>query len=243
LGSSWRFTTPAAHSILSSKTYIVMSSSLFHQQTFAQRLDAKYQAALAANNNLVDQVERLVPLCDTTSTPNDWEQEALARKFCADERIRGKLRAQERYGILGVNDPLETEGCRLIVCGSNLDHALGIPLLSSVEYKKRGYTMPVLLEEISNLRAVCAGSMHSVALTTTGMPFSWGSCDGGALGRHFTERELIGDRGSGDNVVGPAGTDETPHPITGLRVCNLARPKIRFGSSVIHQSSCHPKVT
>jgi peptide subunit release factor RF-3 len=58
------------HSKQQQDTHIVMSSSYSHQQTFAQRLAEKYQSAVAANNNLVDKVDRLVSSCDATSTPN-----------------------------------------------------------------------------------------------------------------------------------------------------------------------------
>jgi alpha-tubulin suppressor-like RCC1 family protein len=67
--------------------------------------------------------------------------------------------------------------------------------------------------------------MYSVALNSAGVPFSWGSGDGGALARSFTVRKIIdcdsNNNNDSSNIVdiefGPAGTNESPHPITGFR--------------------------
>jgi hypothetical protein len=212
------------------------------EQTFAELLTAKHRSALTAVHKRYEEMVQKVRLCETrASTPNDWEQIKLALQFCLDVRDQGIRHAQKLYGILGVSDRLGTEGCDLIVCGENESHALGLPLDSTDYNKGRADTEPVLLKvekdsNFSNPRVICAGNMHSVALTTAGVPFSWGCPDRGVLGRPFTERGPI-NNSSGE--CGPAGTLETPHPITGFRSNLGVKEDEQIFQVAVGISHCH----
>jgi hypothetical protein len=58
-----------------------------------------------------------------------------------------------------------------------------------------------------DIRAVSAGGLHSLALSTNGVPYSWGASDDGALGRIITETT-----GNNENV----DLEGQPAPVTGF---------------------------
>ncbi|CAF0765574.1 unnamed protein product [Rotaria sordida] len=71
----------------------------------------------------------------------------------------------------------------ILVCGQNICGQLGLST-TIIERRKPQYLKIVnKLNQDENIQYICAGGMHSCALTITGYVYTWGCNDDGALGR------------------------------------------------------------
>ncbi|CAF2910630.1 unnamed protein product [Rotaria sp. Silwood2] len=71
----------------------------------------------------------------------------------------------------------------VLVCGQNICGQLGLSI-TIIERRKPQYLKIFnKLNKDENIQYICAGGMHSCALTITGYVYTWGCNDDGALGR------------------------------------------------------------
>ena len=115
-------------------------------------------------------------------------------------------------------DSTDTFNGKVIGMGSNDNRTIFPSNDDDAEKVKDGTVPPTYVPIASRIRAVSAGGTHSMALTTTGIPYTWGSADRGALGTGDTE-------GSGE-----------PTPVTGFGTTTHADPsQNRCEDGFIHQ--------
>jgi hypothetical protein len=170
--------------------------------TFAQKLSSKLKPIITeANNQLVQMVRLIDPTRDEDQFNHNapaWPRSSVELKFWTSEHLRIVRTAQKLYGILGMNDfgYKKTRGCQIMGCGDDQFFALGLPSNSRQcpasakpddddDASTHEYMLPTLntFDSVQSIRAIAAGGMHSVALTTDGVPYTWGAPDEQALGR------------------------------------------------------------
>jgi hypothetical protein len=195
-------------------------------QTFAQQLASNLKAVhWAASQTMVQMVRLIDPNIDEHfNSPNApaWPRPAMELKFCVDEHLRCVHTAQKLYGILGMNEfgYSKTSGCQIMACGDDQFFALGLPphLRVSTATANDGdddsiheFMLPVLntYGSVQSIRAIAAGGMHSVALTTNGVPYTWGAPDEQQLGRSVFEPDP-------SNPMSLVTTIDKPRPVVGF---------------------------
>jgi hypothetical protein len=196
--------------------------------TFAQQLASRLKEALwAASQNMVQMVRLIDPTRDEERfNPNApaWPRSAVDLKFCVGEHLRSVRTAQKLYGILGMNNfsYSKTSGCQIMGCGDDQFFALGLPSHmrqapasaqpdDDDEASIHETMLPTLntYGSVQSIRAIAAGGMHSVALTTNGVPYTWGAPDEQALGRSLLEPDP-------NDPTTQVNTDTKPRPVVGF---------------------------
>ncbi|CAF1621686.1 unnamed protein product, partial [Didymodactylos carnosus] len=81
---------------------------------------------------------------------------------------------------------LHITGC-ILACGQNICGQIGMK--PNIIERKKPQLVQLFNEENENIVQVCAGAIHSCALTQTGKVFTWGCNDDSALGRLTIEIE------------------------------------------------------
>lgn len=76
---------------------------------------------------------------------------------------------------------------QVVVMGSNESNQLGLESRADSAGGNVGIPPTLISRLRSDIRMVQAGGVHSVALSTSGVPYSWGSDDEGTLGRESAE--------------------------------------------------------
>jgi len=71
----------------------------------------------------------------------------------------------------------------ILVCGQNICGQLGLSTTIIERRKPQHLKIINKLNIDENIQYICAGAMHSCALTVTGYVYTWGCNDDGALGR------------------------------------------------------------
>ena len=79
--------------------------------------------------------------------------------------------------------------CSILVCGQNICGQLG--LSSTIIERRKPQPVKILnqFNQEENIQLICAGAMHSCALTVNGCVYTWGCNDDGALGRMTNDIE------------------------------------------------------
>ena len=77
------------------------------------------------------------------------------------------------------NDP----AAFVLVCGQNICGQLGLSTAVIERHKPQHLKIANRLQVDERFQSVCAGAMHSCALTVNGLVYTWGCNDDGALGR------------------------------------------------------------
>lgn len=79
--------------------------------------------------------------------------------------------------------------CSILVCGQNICGQLGLSSTIIERHKPQPLKIVNQFNQEENIQLICAGAMHSCALTVTGYVYSWGCNDDGALGRMTNDIE------------------------------------------------------
>jgi hypothetical protein len=182
-------------------------------------------ALWAASQHMVQMVRLIDPSRDINDeSASAWPRSAVDLKFCVDEHLRSVRTAQKLYGILGMNEfgYSKTSGCQIMGCGDDQFCALGLPsqLRQSPASAQpddgdddsiHETMLPTLntYGSVQSIRAISAGGMHSVALTTNGVPYTWGAPDEQQLGRSVLEPDP-------NDPKTQINTDTRPRPVVGF---------------------------
>jgi alpha-tubulin suppressor-like RCC1 family protein len=97
-----------------------------------------------------------------------------AEKYVQDEYIRCSIIIDRSFDIPHL--------CKVVGMGNNESSQLGFEVTEN-----NSNIPPTLIPICQPIRMVKAGGLHSVALSASGVPYSWGSNDDGTLGRPTTD--------------------------------------------------------
>jgi hypothetical protein len=188
------------------------------RSAFEQQLASSLQAAFfASNRNWVNR---------QLETKHEFQISSTAKSnaaLCGVARLRENLTGQMLYSIVGMDDPNSAAaGCQIMGCGDDQFYALGLPPRLRVspasaqpddddESSIHDTMLPVLntYASVQSIRAIAAGGMHSVALTTNGVPYTWGNPDDQALGRSLLGRDP-------NDPTTTVNTNTKPCPVVGF---------------------------
>ena len=94
---------------------------------------------------------------------------------------------------------------RFSVLGMGSDFCAQLAGIGGPDPEDEATFPPTLIPVPEDIRIVCAGGLHSIALSSTGVPYTWGARENGALGRPTDDENETG------NVQ-----ERTPTPVTGF---------------------------
>ncbi len=121
----------------------------------------------------------------TTSIPNIRNLKSKMHTMITHQRLKRCL-SKETISPIIVNKKHKISAespSFILVCGQNICGQLGLSTTIIERHKPQHLKIMNKVNLDENIQYICAGAMHSCALTVTGYVYTWGCNDDGALGR------------------------------------------------------------
>jgi alpha-tubulin suppressor-like RCC1 family protein len=121
----------------------------------------------------------------TSSIPNTRNLKSKIQTMITHQRLKRCL-SNETTSPITVDKKQKNSAepsSFVLVCGQNICGQLGLSTTIIERHKPQYLKIVNKLNMDENIQYICAGAMHSCALTVTGYVYTWGCNDDGALGR------------------------------------------------------------